>query len=96
MPLSGRPDGPGVPEDSLAQPEERPGPAGSLVIPLIVLSDFVARGVPVTSASNTVLAATRAGASRSRAAAHARAHPRTHPAGRSADRRLEGRAALSC
>src|SRR5262249_26535269 len=37
-------------------------PNGSLVIPLIVLSDFVARGVPVGDASNTVLSATRAGA----------------------------------
>ena len=51
----------GVPEDSLAS-LKKARPAGSLVIPLIVLSDFVARGVPVTSASNTVLAATRAGA----------------------------------
>jgi len=51
----------GVPEDSLAS-LKRARPSGSLVIPLIVLSDFVARGVPVASASNTVLAATRAGA----------------------------------
>ena len=51
----------GVPEDSLTSLKHA-RPAGSLVIPLIVLSDFVARGVPVASASNTVLAATRAGA----------------------------------
>jgi len=51
----------GVPEDSLAS-LRRARPSGSLVIPLVVLSDFVARGVPVASASNTVLAATRAGA----------------------------------
>jgi hypothetical protein len=51
----------GVPEDSLAS-LKRARPEGSLVIPLVVLSDFVARGVPVASASNTVLAATRAGA----------------------------------
>ena len=51
----------GVPEDSLAT-LRRARPTGSLVIPLVVLSDFVARGVPVASASNTVLAAARAGA----------------------------------
>jgi len=51
----------GVPEDSLAS-LKRARPAGSLVIPLVVLSDFVARGVPVADASNAVLAATRAGA----------------------------------
>jgi hypothetical protein len=51
----------GVPEDSLAS-LKRARPAGSLVIPLVVLSDFVARGIPAASASNTVLAATRAGA----------------------------------
>jgi hypothetical protein len=51
----------GVPEDSLTS-LKRARPSGSLVIPLIVLSDFVARGVPVGSASNTVLSATRAGA----------------------------------
>ena len=51
----------GVPEDSLAS-LKRARPSGSLVIPLVVLSDFVARGVPVASASNTVLEATRAGA----------------------------------
>jgi hypothetical protein len=50
----------GVPEDSLTSLKHA-RPAGSLVIPLIVLSDFVARGVPIESASNTVLAATRAG-----------------------------------
>jgi len=51
----------GVSEDSLAN-LKKARPNGSLVIPLIVLSDFVARGVPVNDASNTVLAATRAGA----------------------------------
>ena len=51
----------GVPEDSLAG-LKRARPSGSLVIPLIVLSDFVARGVPVGDASSTVLSATRAGA----------------------------------
>lgn len=51
----------GVPEDSLASLKHA-RPTGSLVIPLVVLSDFVARGVPVASASNTVLAAARAGA----------------------------------
>jgi hypothetical protein len=51
----------GVPEDSLAS-LKRARPNGSLVIPLIVLSDFVARGVPAVNASGTVLSATRAGA----------------------------------
>src|SRR5262249_38823518 len=51
----------GVPEDSLAS-LKRARPSGSLVIPLVVLSDFVARGVPAVNASNTVLSATRAGA----------------------------------
>ena len=51
----------GVPEDSLVG-LRRARPSGSLVIPLIVLSDFMARGVPAANASGTVLAATRAGA----------------------------------
>jgi hypothetical protein len=51
----------GVPEDSLAN-LRRARPAGSLVIPLVVMSDFVARGVPVENASSTVLSAARAGA----------------------------------
>ena len=51
----------GVPEDSLAS-LKRARTSGSLVIPLIVLSDFVARGVPAVNASGTVLAAARAGA----------------------------------
>ena len=51
----------GVPEDSLAS-LKRARPTGSLVIPLVVLSDFVARGVPAANASSTVLAAARAGA----------------------------------
>jgi hypothetical protein len=51
----------GMPEDSLVG-LKRARPSGSLVIPLIVLSDFMARGVPPVNASGTVLAATRAGA----------------------------------
>jgi len=51
----------GVPEDSVAS-LKRARPTGSLVIPLVVLSDFVARGVPAANASNTVLSAARAGA----------------------------------
>jgi hypothetical protein len=51
----------GVPEDSLAS-LKRARPTESLVIPLVVLSDFVARGVPAAHASNAVLSATRAGA----------------------------------
>lgn len=51
----------GVPEDSL-ESLKRARPNGSLVIPLIVLSDFVARGVPAVNASGIVLTATRAGA----------------------------------
>jgi hypothetical protein len=51
----------GMPEDSLVG-LKRARPTGSLVIPLIVLSDFMARGVPPVSASGTLIAATRAGA----------------------------------
>lgn len=51
----------GVPEDSLAS-LRRARPTGSLVIPLVVLADLVARGVPTAQASGTVLAAARAGA----------------------------------
>jgi len=51
----------GVSEDSLAS-LRRARPSGSLVIPLVVLSDLVARGVPTAQASGTVTAATRAGA----------------------------------
>jgi len=51
----------GMPEDSLVG-LRRARPSGSLVIPLIVLSDFVARGISPVNASGTVLAATRAGA----------------------------------
>jgi hypothetical protein len=51
----------GVPEDSLTV-LRRARPTGSLVIPLVVLSDLVARGVPAPQASNTVAAAARAGA----------------------------------
>ena len=51
----------GVPADSLARLRSaRAG--GSLVIPLVVLCDLVARGVPVEAASVAVLTAARAGA----------------------------------
>jgi hypothetical protein len=52
----------GVPADSLARLRlARPG--GNLVIPLVVLCDLVARGVPVGTASQAVVTASRAGAS---------------------------------
>lgn len=51
----------GVPGDSLVS-LKRARPTGSLVIPLVVMSDFLARGVPAVNASTTVLSATRAGA----------------------------------
>ncbi len=51
----------GVPADSVARLRvARPG--GSLVIPLVVLCDLVARGVPVNAASLAVVTAARAGA----------------------------------
>jgi hypothetical protein len=51
----------GVPPDSLSRLRlARPG--GSLVIPLVVLCDLVARGVPADAASVAVVVATRAGA----------------------------------
>ena len=51
----------GVPADSLAHLRlARPG--GSLVIPLVVLCDLVARGVPADAASVAVVSAARAGA----------------------------------
>jgi hypothetical protein len=51
----------GVPADSLARLRlARPG--GSLVIPLVVLCDLVARGVPADAASVAVVTAARAGA----------------------------------
>jgi hypothetical protein len=51
----------GVPRDSLTRLHaSRAG--GSLVVALVVLSDLVARGVPVETASASVIAATRAGA----------------------------------
>jgi hypothetical protein len=51
----------GVPADSLARLRTaRAG--GSLVIPLVVLCDLVARGVPVDAASVAVITAARAGA----------------------------------
>jgi len=52
----------GVPPDSLARLRlARPG--GNLVIPLVVLCDLVARGVPADAASVAVVTAARAGAS---------------------------------
>jgi hypothetical protein len=51
----------GVPADSLARLRlARPG--GNLVIPLVVLCDLVARGVPADAASVAVVTAARAGA----------------------------------
>ena len=51
----------GVPADSLSHLRlARPG--GSLVIPLVVLCDLVARGVPADAASVAVVTAARAGA----------------------------------
>ena len=51
----------GVPADSLAHLRlARPG--GNLVIPLVVLCDLVARGVPADTASVAVVTAARAGA----------------------------------
>jgi hypothetical protein len=51
----------GVPRDSLTRlPASHTG--GSRVVALVVLSDLVARGVPVETASASVIAATRAGA----------------------------------
>jgi hypothetical protein len=51
----------GVPQDSLARLRlARPG--GNLVIPLVVLCDLVARGVPADAASVAVVTAARAGA----------------------------------
>ena len=51
----------GVPPDSLARLRaSRPGQ--TLVVPLVVLADLVARKVPAPAASGTILAATRAGA----------------------------------
>ena len=52
----------GVPADTLATLRQA-HPSGSLVIPIVVLCDFVARGVPVAAASSAVLTATRVGAS---------------------------------
>lgn len=51
----------GVPEDTLTS-LRRVRTSGSLVIPLVVLADLVARGVPTAQASGVILAATRAGA----------------------------------
>jgi hypothetical protein len=51
----------GMPEDSLVG-LKRARPTGSLTVPLIVLSDLMARGISPVNASGTVLSATRAGA----------------------------------
>ncbi|MFI5371664.1 MAG: hypothetical protein ACHQ52_08905 [Candidatus Eisenbacteria bacterium] len=51
----------GVPRDSLVRLRASRG-GGSLVVALVVMSDLVARGVPVETASASVIAATRAGA----------------------------------
>lgn len=51
----------GVPRDSLVRLGISRG-GGSLVVALVVMSDLVARGVPVETASASVIAATRAGA----------------------------------
>jgi hypothetical protein len=51
----------GVPTDTLTRLRSA-RPSGSLVVPLVVLSDMVARHVPVDVASVAVLAPTRAGA----------------------------------
>ncbi len=75
----------GVPADSLVRLRAaRAG--GSLVIPLVVLCDLVARGVPVDAASVTVLIAARAGATdltllRIRERIHARIEDGGAPAG---------------
>jgi hypothetical protein len=51
----------GLPGDSLAAVRAA-RPAGSLVVPLVVLADFLARGVPAATASSAVTSACRAGA----------------------------------
>ncbi len=51
----------GIPADSLARLRAaRPG--RSLVVPLVVLADLIARRVPAPTASATIIAASRAGA----------------------------------
>jgi hypothetical protein len=50
----------GVPADSLAR--LRVARAGSIVVPLVVMADMVARGVPASTASGAVLAAALRGA----------------------------------
>ena len=51
----------GAPADTLARLRAS-RPRQSLVVPLIVISDLIARRVPIASASTTVITATRAGA----------------------------------
>jgi hypothetical protein len=75
----------GVPEDSLARLRVA-RPEGSLAIALVVLSDLVARGVPVEQASNGVLVAARSGATdamllRMRERVHARIERGEAPTG---------------
>jgi len=51
----------GVSEDTLAEMRSA-RPRGSLVVPLVVLADMLARGVPLGAASPAVLAPARSGA----------------------------------
>jgi len=51
----------GAPHDTLVRLRAS-RPRQSLVVPLVVLSDLIARDVPVAAASSTVITATRAGA----------------------------------
>ena len=79
----------GVPADSLARLRAA-RPSGSLVIPLVVLCDVVARGVPVDTASVMVLTAARAGATdtallRIRERVHSRIESGGAPAGAAGD-----------
>lgn len=53
--------GAGVPSDTLVVLRTA-RPRGSLVVPIVVISDMVARRVPIGVAANAVLAPTRAGA----------------------------------
>jgi hypothetical protein len=74
----------GVLPDSLAR--LRASRPGALVIPLVVLCDLVARGVPAGAASDAVLTATRAGATdavllRIREKVHQRIESGGEPAG---------------
>jgi hypothetical protein len=79
----------GVPADSLAHLRSARA-SGSLVVSLVVLCDFVARGVPVDAASAAVITATRTGASdealmRLRERIHSRIEHGAPPAGATQD-----------